>query len=45
MGADEWGVTVATEAGERRLEHEGIASARTVFEWGPRQKKKKRSGK
>jgi len=44
-GADEQGVTVATEAGERRLEHEGIASARTVFEWGPRQKQKKRSGK
>ncbi len=27
-------VTVATEAGERRLPYEAISSARTVFEWG-----------
>jgi ribosome maturation factor RimP len=32
--ADEDGVTIATEAGERSVPYEGIASARTVFEWG-----------
>lgn len=35
LEADEEAVTVATEAGERRLALEDIASARTVFEWGP----------
>jgi ribosome maturation factor RimP len=29
-------VTVATEAGERRIPLDRISSARTVFEWGPR---------
>jgi ribosome maturation factor RimP len=29
-------ITVATEAGERRIPLDRIASARTVFEWGPR---------
>jgi ribosome maturation factor RimP len=32
--ADEDGVTIATEAGRRRVPLEGISSARTVFEWG-----------
>ena len=35
-GADEDGVIIATEAGERTVPYEGIASARTVFEWGNR---------
>jgi ribosome maturation factor RimP len=34
--ADEDGVTIATEAGPRRVPFEGITSARTVFEWGNR---------
>jgi ribosome maturation factor RimP len=34
--ADEDGVIVATEAGERRVPYGDIASARTVFEWGSR---------
>jgi ribosome maturation factor RimP len=34
--ADEDGVTIATEAGRRRVPFEGISSARTVFEWGNR---------
>jgi ribosome maturation factor RimP len=33
--ADEDGIVVRTEAGERRLRYEDVASARTVFEWGP----------
>ena len=33
--ADEHAVTIAVEDGERRLSHGDIASARTVFEWGP----------
>ncbi len=36
-GAD--GVTIATEAGERKLRWGDISSARTVFEWGPGSKK------
>jgi ribosome maturation factor RimP len=32
--ADEDGVVVTTETGERRLPYGFIASARTVFEWG-----------
>ena len=34
--ADEDGVTIATEAGPRRVYYGGIRSARTVFEWGNR---------
>jgi ribosome maturation factor RimP len=34
--ADGDGVTIATDAGERRVPYEGISSARTVFEWGSR---------
>lgn len=34
--ADEDGVVITTEAGERRLPYGDIASARTVFEWGSR---------
>lgn len=34
VAADEEQVTVATDAGERRLPYPAIASARTVFEWG-----------
>jgi ribosome maturation factor RimP len=33
--ADEQGVTVATEDGERTVAYADVASARTVFEWGP----------
>jgi ribosome maturation factor RimP len=36
VGADEDGVVIATEHGERRLAYGEIASARTVFEWGSR---------
>ena len=32
--ADEEGVTVRVEAGERRIPFDAIESARTVFEWG-----------
>lgn len=38
-------VTIATEAGERTVPYEEIASARTVFEWGTDKEKKKRSRK
>jgi ribosome maturation factor RimP len=31
--ADPDGVTIETEQGERRLSHEDISSARTVFDW------------
>lgn len=37
--ADDAAVTIATDSGERRIAHENIASARTVFEWGPKPKK------
>lgn len=36
VSASDDGVTIATEAGERRVAYDDIASARTVFEWGPR---------
>lgn len=36
------GIVVRTEAGERRLRYEDVASARTVFEWGPAERKVKR---
>ncbi|MGH2691026.1 MAG: ribosome maturation factor RimP [Actinomycetota bacterium] len=39
---DELTVTVETEAGERRLPFADIAAARTVFEWGPKQRKGKK---
>ncbi|MBI4260991.1 MAG: ribosome maturation factor RimP, partial [Actinobacteria bacterium] len=35
LAADDEGITVATESGERRIRHGEVASARTVFEWGP----------
>jgi ribosome maturation factor RimP len=41
-GADEAGIVVRTEAGERRLRYEDVASARTVFEWGPAERSVKR---
>jgi ribosome maturation factor RimP len=31
--ADPEGITVATDAGERRIEHGDMSSARTVFDW------------
>ena len=34
--ADDDAVTVAMETGERRIAFEEMASARTVFEWGPK---------
>ena len=40
ISADDAAVVVATEGGERRLPHDEIASARTVFEWGPDRRKK-----
>ena len=46
VAASDQDVTIATEAGERRVPFEDIASARTVFEWGPKApRKRKRSGK
>ena len=33
--ADADGIVVGTEAGDRRLRYDEVASARTVFEWGP----------
>jgi len=33
--ADQGGITLTTEAGERRLGYDEIEKARTVFEWGP----------
>ena len=41
LGADDDGVTIATEAGDRRVSHEDIAAARTVFEWGPKPRRKR----
>ena len=38
--ADDAVVIVATETGERRIAHDNIASARTVFEWGPKPKRR-----
>ena len=40
--ADDEGVVVRTEAGERRLRYKDVASARTVFEWGPAERSVKR---
>ena len=40
--ADEDGIVVRTEAGERRLRYEDVASARTVFVWGPAERSVKR---
>jgi len=34
LSADDEAVTVATDAGERRIRYENLAAARTVFEWG-----------
>jgi ribosome maturation factor RimP len=36
LAASDEDVTIVTDAGERRLPFEDIASARTVFEWGPK---------
>jgi ribosome maturation factor RimP len=41
-GADSAGVTVETEAGARSVSHAQIASARTVFEWGPEHRRKRK---
>jgi ribosome maturation factor RimP len=41
-GADEEGIVVRTEAGDRRLRYQDMASARTVFEWGPAERSVKR---
>lgn len=43
VGATAHEVTIDTEGGERRVPFEEIASARTVFEWGPATAPKKRS--
>jgi ribosome maturation factor RimP len=40
VGADDAAVTVATDAGERRVAHDRIEKARTVFEWGPKPRRK-----
>ncbi len=40
--ADEEGIVIRTEAGERRLRYQDVASARTVFEWGPAERSVKR---
>jgi ribosome maturation factor RimP len=40
VAADEDGVTIATERGERTLRYGDISSARTVFEWKERGGKK-----
>ena len=37
--ADEDGIVVATDAGERRVRFDQISSARTVFEWGGGERK------
>jgi ribosome maturation factor RimP len=34
VAADDHGVRIATDAGERAVPYEGIRSARTVFAWG-----------
>jgi ribosome maturation factor RimP len=43
VAADDRAVTVSTEGGEHVIAHEDIASARTVFEWGPQQKKRSKA--
>jgi ribosome maturation factor RimP len=40
VAAGDEAVTIATEAGERTVPYEEIESARTVFEWGGRGRKK-----
>jgi ribosome maturation factor RimP len=35
VSADAEAITIATEGGELRVPYDNIASARTVFEWGP----------
>ena len=40
VAAGDTAIKVATEAGERVLPFGGIASARTVFEWGPKGSRK-----
>jgi ribosome maturation factor RimP len=35
VASDDTGVTVRTEAGEQRVAHDAIESAKTVFEWAP----------
>jgi ribosome maturation factor RimP len=42
VSADRDAVTIATEAGERRVLLGDIASARTVFEWGPKKAPRRR---
>jgi ribosome maturation factor RimP len=44
-GTSDDAVTIATEAGHRVVAFDEIASARTVFEWGPERAPKKRSRK
>jgi ribosome maturation factor RimP len=43
VGAGDREVRIATEQGERTIEYEEIASARTVFDWEAELKRKKRS--
>ncbi|MGH2710063.1 MAG: ribosome maturation factor RimP [Actinomycetota bacterium] len=40
LEAGDSAITVATEAGERRIDLDGISAARIVFEWGPKGSKK-----
>ncbi len=40
--ADDDGIVVRTEDGERRIRYEDVASARTVFEWGPAERSVKK---
>jgi ribosome maturation factor RimP len=35
VAADDDGITLATAEGERRIAHDEVERARTVFEWGP----------
>jgi ribosome maturation factor RimP len=44
-GTSDDAVRIVTEAGEREVAFDEVASARTVFEWGPKRAPKKRSGK
>jgi ribosome maturation factor RimP len=43
VGAGDREVRIATEQGERTIEYEEIATARTVFDWEAELKRKKRS--
>jgi ribosome maturation factor RimP len=40
--ADEDGIVVRTESGDRRIRYEDVASARTMFEWGPAERSVKK---